>query len=212
MSSREAQFEANKYNLDLYCVAPKAEVPVCKIIDYGKFKFEQQKKAKESKKKQHVVEIKEVQLTPQIGEHDLLIKVKNATKFLNDGNKVKVGVRFRGRQMAHIEIGEEIMNKFISYLEEVGTVEKKATMEGRWLNAVIAPKVKKQEEKHMGKMKSKKAFTKRVKATGSGQLKKRSAYRAHLAPHKSTKQKRHLRKDRLMSKSDLRRDKELIQG
>ena len=92
MSSREAQFKANDYDLDLLCVAPNAKPPVCKIINYSKYRFEQQKKAKEAKKNQHVVEVKEVQLTPQIGGHDMETKARAATKFLEAGNKVKVGV------------------------------------------------------------------------------------------------------------------------
>ncbi len=143
MSSREAFQIAVEQELDLLCVAPNANPPVCKIINYGKYRFEQQKKAKENKKKQKIVEIKEVQLTPQIGQHDIDTKVKAARRFLEDGNKVKVGVRFRGRQMTHLEVGEEVMNKFISALEDVSTVEKKPEMEGRWMNAVLASKVKK---------------------------------------------------------------------
>lgn len=143
MSSREAYGIAVSNELDLLCVAPNANPPVCKIVNYGKYRFEQQKKAKESKKKQHVVEIKEIQLTPQIGQHDLETKAKNARRFLEDGNKVKIGVRFRGRQMSHVEVGEEVMNKFISLLEDVATIEKKPAMDGKWLNAVLAAKAKK---------------------------------------------------------------------
>lgn len=143
MSSREAYSIAMSNELDLLCVAPNANPPVCKIVNYGKYRFEQQKKAKESKKKQHVVEVKEIQLTPQIGQHDLETKAKAARRFLEDGNKVKIGVRFRGRQMTHIEVGEEVMNKFIAILEDVASIEKKPSMDGKWLNAVIASKIKK---------------------------------------------------------------------
>ena len=142
MSSKEAYEYAVRAELDLVCVAPNAQPPVCKIMNYGKYRFEQQKKAKENKKKQHVVEIKEVQLTPQIGIHDLETKAKAARKFLESGNKVKVGVRFRGRQMTHLDIGEETMNRFIAILEDIAVIEKKPEMEGRWMNAVIAPKRK----------------------------------------------------------------------
>lgn len=142
MSSKDAYQEAVQRDLDLVCVAPNAQPPVCKIMNYGKYRFEQQKKAKENKKKQHTVEIKEVQLTPQIGIHDLETKAKAARKFLENGDKVKVGVRFRGRQMTHLDIGEETMNRFISSLEDIASVEKKPEMEGRWMNAVIAPKRK----------------------------------------------------------------------
>ena len=142
MSSREAQFKANEYNLDLMCVAPNAKPPVCRLINYSKYRFEQQKKAKEAKKKQHVVEVKEIQLTPQIGIHDMETKAKNATKFLEAGNKVKVGVRFRGRQMTHIEVGQEVMDKFIALLSDYASIEKPANMEGRWMYAILAPKKK----------------------------------------------------------------------
>ena len=142
MSSKEAQFKANSYDLDLLCVAPTANPPVCKIINYGKYRFEQQKKAKEARKNQKVIEIKEVQLTPQIGTHDLETKARAAIKFLQEGNKVKVGVRFRGRQMTHIDVGEETMNRFIETIGDNAQVEKPAAMEGRWLITVLAPKKK----------------------------------------------------------------------
>lgn len=142
MSAREAQYKANSYDMDLLCVAANANPPVCKIINYSKFKFEQQKRAKEAKKNQKVIEIKEVQLTPQIGIHDMETKARHATRFLQDGNKVKVGVRFKGRQMAHIEVGQEVMDKFIELVNEYAVVEKPSNMEGRWLYAVLAPKKK----------------------------------------------------------------------
>lgn len=143
MSSRDANAKAADYELDLLCVAPSANPPVCKILNYGKYRFEQQKKAKESKKKQHVVEIKEIQLTPQIGQHDIDTKTKHATRFLQEGNKVKVALRFRGRQMSHIEVGQEVLDKFISSLEEYAIVEKPALLDGKLLIAVLASKVKK---------------------------------------------------------------------
>lgn len=143
MSSRDANAKASDYELDLLCVAPSANPPVCKILNYGKYRFEQQKKAKESKKKQHVVEIKEIQLTPQIGQHDIDTKIKHATRFLQEGNKVKVALRFRGRQMSHIEVGQEVLDKFISSLEEYAIVEKPALLDGKLLIAVLASKVRK---------------------------------------------------------------------
>ncbi len=142
MSSREAQLKANEFELDLLCVAPNAEIPVCKILNYSKYRYEQQKKAKEAKKNQHVTETKEIQLTPQIGGHDLETKARAANGFIADGNKVKVGVRFKGRQMTHIEVGQEVMDKFISLLSEVATVEKQPSMDGKWMIAVLAPKRK----------------------------------------------------------------------
>ena len=143
MSSKEAYQQAVQADLDLVCVAPNANPPVCKLLNYGKYRYEQQKKAKESKKNQHIVEVKEIQLTPQIGQHDVDTKAKAARRFLEDGNKVKVGVRYRGRQLSHAEIGEEVMAKFIELLSDIASVEKAPFMEGKWLNAVLASKCKK---------------------------------------------------------------------
>ena len=142
MSSREAQLKANELNLDLYCIAPTATPPVCKILNYGKYRYEQQKKAKENRKNQTRIEVKEIQLTPQIGLHDMETKARAAVKFLEQGNKLKVGVRFRGRQMTHLEVGEEALNKFIELLGDIAQIEKPAAMEGRWMIAIIAPKRK----------------------------------------------------------------------
>lgn len=143
MSSRAANDLASRQELDLLCVAPSATPPVCKILNYGKYRFETQKRAKESRKNQKVIEIKEVQLTPQIGIHDLMTKVKAAIGFFQDGNKVKVGVRFRGRQLAHPEVGEEVLNKFIKLVEEYAVVEKEAVLDGKWMTAILASKTKK---------------------------------------------------------------------
>ena len=140
MSSREAQFKANEAELDLLCVAPNGNPPVCKLVNYGKYRYELQKKAKIAKKNQKVVENKEVQLTPQIGLHDMETKARNAIRFLQDGNKVKVCLRFRGRQMAHQEVGHETINKFLYFLMEFGTLEKQPILEGRLLIAIVAPK------------------------------------------------------------------------
>ena len=143
MSSREAYQKAVEADLDLVCVAPNAQPPVCKLLNYGKYRYEQQKKAKESKKNQHTVEIKEIQLTPQIGQHDVDTKAKAARRFLEEGNKVSVRVRYRGRQMSHAELGEEVMNNFIEMLSDISSVEKAPFMEGKWLNAILASKCKK---------------------------------------------------------------------
>ena len=142
MSSKAAYDVAVQADLDLVCVAPNANPPVCKIMNYGKYRFEQQKKAKENKKKQHTIEIKEIQLTPQIGQHDVDTKARAARRFLEEGNKVKIGVRYRGRQLSHVEVGEEVMNKFIQTLEDVAVIEKAPFMEGKWLNAILAAKRK----------------------------------------------------------------------
>ncbi len=142
MSSRDAQLKANEYDMDLLCVSPSAQPPVCKIINYGKYRYEQQKKAKEAKKNQHVTTTKEIQLTPQIGIHDMETKAKAAAGFLADGNRVKVGVRYRGRQLSHVEVGEETLDKFVAMLESVAVVDKNKVLEGKWLTLVLAPKKK----------------------------------------------------------------------
>lgn len=143
MSKFEAYKKAEEYDLDLLCVAPQGKPPVCKIINYGKYRFEAQKKAKEAKKNQKIIEIKEVQLSPQIGQHDIETKVKAAIKFLEDGNKVKVGVRFKGRQMSHPEVGDEVLNKFLEYVKDYAVIEKKPVLDGRWLTCVLSSKIKK---------------------------------------------------------------------
>ena len=136
----EALRIAEDANLDLLCVAPQAKPPVCKIVNYGKYRFEKQKKAKEVKKKQHIIETKEVRFTPQTDKHDLEVKAKAAKEWLSSGNRVKVTVRFRGRQMSHMEIGEDNLNKFIEMVQDYAVVEKAPTVEGRQMFAFIGPK------------------------------------------------------------------------
>lgn len=140
MSKNEALRKAEYYNLDLVCVAPNAKPPVCKILNYGKYRYENQKKAKEAKKNQKVIEVKEIQLTPQIGEHDIETKVKAAIKFLQDGNKIKVGVRFKGRQLAHVEVGEATLNKFIELTKDYAQIDKAANLDGKWLTCYLSAK------------------------------------------------------------------------
>ena len=139
MSSREAQIKADEEGLDLVLISPNAEPPVCKIINYGKFKFEQAKKLKEQKKAQKVIEIKEVQLSMTIEQHDLEVKAKHANRFLEDGNKVKVSIRMRGRQQARPELGIEVMNKFFEMVETLGVIEKAPEIMGRNIFMVLAP-------------------------------------------------------------------------
>ena len=143
MSRIEAINKARSFNLDLLCVAPQAQPPVCKILNYGKYRFEAQKKQKLNKKKQTIVNTKEVRLTPQIGIHDLETKAKQTIKFLQSGDKVKVSVRFRGRQLSHVEVGEDVMNKFFELVNEFAVIEKKPVLDGKFLSAVLASKVKK---------------------------------------------------------------------
>jgi translation initiation factor IF-3 len=131
MSAKEAYFKAKDANLDLVKIAPTAKPPVCKIIDYGKYRYELARKAKEAKKKQKTVETKEIRLSPNIDTNDLNTKVNQARKFLSKGAKVKVTLRFRGREMAHKEVGREILDSFFEKLNDVAVVDKPAKMEGR---------------------------------------------------------------------------------
>ncbi len=140
MSSADALALAEEKELDLVKIAPNAVPPVCKIMDYGKFRFEQLKKEKEAKKNQRVVEVKEIRMSPSIDTNDLNTKIKNAMKFLNDGNRVKVTVRFRGREMAHTSLGEVLLKQFGESCAEVATVEKGAKLEGRNMSMFLSPK------------------------------------------------------------------------
>ena len=140
MTSSDALALAEEKDLDLVKIAPNAVPPVCKIMDYGKFRFEQLKKEKEAKKNQKVVEIKEIRMSPGIDVGDFNTKLKNAQKFLSDGNRVKVSVRFRGREMAHTEIGRDLLNKFAELCTEVSTLDKAAKLEGRNMSIFLSPK------------------------------------------------------------------------
>ena len=140
MSAKEAYKLAQEAELDLVKIAPTAKPPVCKIIDYGKYKYEIARKEKEAKKKQKVIEIKEVRLSPNIEDNDLNTKVSAARKFLEKGNKVKVTLRFRGREMAHMASSKHILDDFAKMLEEVAVVEKPAKVEGRSMTLVLAQK------------------------------------------------------------------------
>jgi len=135
----EAKELANTKNLDLVKIAPQAEPPVCRVMDYGKHLFEQSKKDKEAKKNQKIVEVKEIRLSPSIDDHDLTFKLKNAGKFLKDGNKVKVSVRFRGREMQYTSRGEQILLRFAEELSEFGEPDKRPKLEGRSMNIFIIP-------------------------------------------------------------------------
>lgn len=140
MSAREALKIAEERNLDLVKIAPQAQPPVCKIMDYGKYRFEQAKREKEAKKNQRVMEVKEIRLSLNIDTHDFETKVGHAQRFLNAGNKVKVSIRFRGREMAHPEHGLDIMKRFADACSEFGVVEKPAKLEGRSMLMFIATK------------------------------------------------------------------------
>ena len=140
MSAAEALNIAEERGLDLVKISPQAQPPVCKLMNYGKYKFEQSKREKEAKKNQHVVEIKEIRMSPGIDVGDFNTKLKNAQKFLADGNRVKVSVRFRGREMAHTEIGRDLLNKFAKQCAEVATMDKAAKLEGRNMSMFLSPK------------------------------------------------------------------------
>ena len=143
MSAKEAYFKAKDAGLDLVKIAPTAKPPVCKIIDYGKYRYEQARKAKEAKKKQKTIETKEIRLSPNIDTNDLNTKVNQAKKFLQGGDKLKVSVRFRKRAIAHPQIGEELLKRFQEACKEVGVVDKPAKMEGRSMVMFISPKASK---------------------------------------------------------------------
>lgn len=143
MTSIDALKLAEEKELDLVKIAPTSNPPVCKIMDYGKFRFETIKKEKEAKKNQHIVEIKEVRMSPGIDVNDFNVKLKNAQKFLKEGDRVKVTVRFRGREMAHTSIGEELLKKFGESCAEVATVEKNPKLDGRHMTMFLSPKTAK---------------------------------------------------------------------
>ena len=143
MTSSKALEIAEEKNLDLVLVAPNGNPPVCKIMNYGKFKFEQAKKEKEAKKKQKVAELKELRITPNIDEHDFNFKCKNARKFIEDGNKVKITVRFRGRELNYIKLGETTLNRFSEELSDIANVEKKPILEGKNMFVILSKKTEK---------------------------------------------------------------------
>ena len=136
----DALSKADAKNMDLVLIAPQAKPPACKIMDYGKYKFEQGKREKEAKKNQRIVNIKEVRITPSIDVHDFNTKVNQTVKFLKSGDKVKVTVRFRGRELHHTQLGMDLLTKFAEAITEAGNVEKAAKLEGRNMTMVVAPK------------------------------------------------------------------------
>jgi translation initiation factor IF-3 len=140
MAVEEALTAAENKGLDLVEVAPNARPPVVRIMDYGKFKYEEARKARQARKKQHQIQIKEVKLRPGIEEHDMEFKLRHARRFLEEGNKVKATMMFRGRQMAHPEFGRKVLEEFSGALEEVGKVESMPSMEGRTMTMIIAPR------------------------------------------------------------------------
>ena len=141
METKEALRVAEEADLDLVEVSPDARPPVCKIMDFGKYKYEQSKRIKESRKKQHVTQLKEIRFkTPKISDHDLEYRADQARGFLKQGNKVKVVVRYRGREMAHIELGQQKLDLMAELLEDAGTIEQRPRVEGRSMSMVLMPK------------------------------------------------------------------------
>ncbi len=147
MSSRDALAKAEEANLDLVKISPNADPPVCKLMDYGKYKFEQTKREKEAKKNQRVVEIKEVRMSPSIDVNDFNTKLRSAQKFLAEGNRVKVTIHFRGREMAHTEIGKDLLMKFAEQCSEVAALDKDPKLEGRFRSILLSAKVSKESKK-----------------------------------------------------------------
>lgn len=142
MPAQEALKIAIEQELDLVKIAPGSNPPVCKIMDYGKYRFEQAKRDKEARKNQHIVEVKEIRMSPGIGDNDFNTKLKSGQRFLQDGDRLKVTVRFRGREMAHTNIGEELLKKFAEECTELGTVDKNPKLEGRFMTMFMSPKTK----------------------------------------------------------------------
>ena len=145
-SSREAMHMAYDKGMDLVLMSPNAKPPVCKIMDYGKYRYDTMKKAKDAKKKQKVVELKEVRLSPNIEEHDLNVKANQARKFLEQGNKVKVSIRFRGRELGRTSMGYDVMGEFLELVKDLGQIEKKPRMEGRSMVMFLEPSTDNKED------------------------------------------------------------------
>ena len=143
MNINDALDLAYDKKMDLVLVSPNLDIPVCKIMNYGKYKFEQSKKEKEAKKKQKISELKEIRITPNIEQHDFEFKAKNIRKFIEEGNKVKITVRFRGRELNYVKLGEEALNKFIDNLPDIATPDKKAILEGKNMFIILSKKTDK---------------------------------------------------------------------
>jgi len=156
MSPETALRTAYSQGLDLILISPGATPPVCRIADFGRYKFEQDKREKEAKKKQNIVEIKEVQLSCRIDTHDFETKVRNAVRFLKDGNKVKVVLRFRGREMSHQQLGRDNLDRFRDAVSEYGKVERDPVLDGRFMSMVVTP-LREKDKKEMAKQAAKAA-------------------------------------------------------
>ena len=142
MPSREALRVAEEKELDLVMISPDAKPPVCKVMDYGKYRFERSKREKEAKKKQRVIEVKEIRMSPGIGENDFNTKLRAGQKFLTEGNRLKVTIRFRGREMAHTNLGEKLLRDYADGCAEVASMDKNPKLEGRNMSMFLSPKAK----------------------------------------------------------------------
>ncbi len=151
MSSKEALEIAEERDLDLVMISPVAKPPVCKIMDYGKFRFEQAKREKEAKKNQHVIEVKEIRMSPSIGENDFMTKLRSGQKFLTEGNRLKVTVRFRGREMAHTDLGRQLLERYARECADIAKVDKGAKLEGRLMTEFLSPKAQAPAKKQQPK-------------------------------------------------------------
>ena len=140
VSSVDALNAAAEAGMDLVKISPSANPPVCKIMDYGKYRFEQAKREKEARKNQHIIEIKEIRMSPGIGDNDFNVKLKNGVKFLHGGDRVKVSVRFRGREMAHTDLGRVLLNRFAAECAEIAAVDKPPVLEGRNMSMFLSPR------------------------------------------------------------------------
>jgi translation initiation factor IF-3 len=140
MSLRDALLEAQKRQMDLVEIAPAAKPPVCRIMDYGRYRYEQQRRDKDARKRQKVVNIKEVKLRPRIDEHDFQVKLKNAMKFLSDGDKVKISATFRGRELKYIDDGKKLLDRMTALLRDIAVIEREAKLEGRNMVLIVTPK------------------------------------------------------------------------
>ena len=213
-TTAEAQRVADNQGLDLVEIAPMADPPVCRIMDYGKFKYEQAIKAKQARKNQSKIETKEMKFRPKIDVGDYTTKKKHVLRFLDDGNKVKITIMFRGREMAHPEQGLTILERLADDLKDVAVIENQPKMEGRNMHMLIAPlpsavaaKKKKENEKKEGrrvmpKMKTHRGTAKRFRVTGSGKIMRSKAYKSHIMTKKSQKRKRNFRHETEIAKAD----------
>jgi translation initiation factor IF-3 len=184
-------------NLDLVKIAPNSVPPVCKIMDYGKFRFEQSKRDKETKKNQKVIEVKEIRMSPGIGINDFNTKLRNGQKFLIDGDRLKVTVRFRGREMTHTDIGMDLLKRFAEQCAVYSDCKQAAKLEGRFMTMFLSSKTPSKfnfgRRTTMPKLKSHSGAKKRFSLTSSGKVKRAHANRRHILTKKNTKRKRGLR-------------------